>query len=313
MNLSQPLISILIPTWNRPDSLSQLVTRINSFKFSNLEIIIVDNKSEEKNWLKLQNIASLHENVRLYQNITNIGMTPNWNKAIEYAKGTWLGFICDDDMYTEDSLLRLRDLVQDIKTPCLILQNSDIKQPKEWMEKGMATYKTIALPPASGQFWHRELTDTLGGFNEEIKYCPDAEFWLRLGHYYPILKVKDFFAIPHQHKTNYMWEAFRSPDFIEQVTLSIKISAKYNLGKDSENPALLEYEVNDGLWETLRTVVNNSFLDKDQSDIFYKYYKEFIKLSIRMGRTDKMLKTFIRLSIYKLYLPFRPFVKKYIR
>lgn len=88
MNLNQPFISILIPTWNRPESLSVLVARINSFQFNDLEIIIVDNKSKEGNWLKLKNLAILNENMRLYQNASNIGMTPNWNKAIEYAKGT---------------------------------------------------------------------------------------------------------------------------------------------------------------------------------------------------------------------------------
>ena len=152
MNSSEPLISILIPTWNRPQSLVRLIERINLTKHDDIEIIIVDDHSEEENWLKLKNIASLHNNVRLFRNEQNIGLTPNWNKSIEYAKGTWLSFICDDDIYKEDAFSRIRTLIKDITTPCLILQSFEIETATEWFEKGSETARNTTLPPASGQF-----------------------------------------------------------------------------------------------------------------------------------------------------------------
>ncbi len=309
MDAFVPLISILIPTWNRPQSLARLVERINSTKYDDIEIIIVDNNSDEKNWLELKSLASLHNNVRLFRNHQNIGMTPNWNKTIEYAKGTWLGFICDDDMYKEDALPRIRALIGDIKTPCLILQNSEIEKGLEWLEKGEETVNKIALPPASGQFWHRELTDRLGGFDSRIKYCPDDEFWIRMGYFYPVLRVKEKFVISYQHDTNYMWEAFRSPDFLQQVTLSIKTRSQYTLG-ENYNSTELECKIDDGIWETLRTVINNTFLQKNRMDNFSLYFVEFIRLSFKMKRKTKMLKTLFRLIIYRCNQPLRHSVKK---
>lgn len=213
MDASVPLISILIPTWNRPQSLARLVERINSTKHDDIEIVIVDNNSEEKNWLELKSLASKYDNVRLFKNQQNIGMTLNWNKTIEYSKGTWLGLICDDDMYKEDALPRIRALIKDIATPCLIIQNSEIEKATEWLEKGEETVNKIALPPGSGQFWHRELTDRLGGLDVRLKYCPDDEFWIRMAYFYPVLRVKNYFVISYQHDTNYMWETLKEPDF----------------------------------------------------------------------------------------------------
>ena len=46
--LTTPLISILIPTWNRPQGVISLIERINSAKNSDLEIVIVDDNSEER-------------------------------------------------------------------------------------------------------------------------------------------------------------------------------------------------------------------------------------------------------------------------
>jgi glycosyltransferase involved in cell wall biosynthesis len=310
MNASAPLISILIPTWNRSHSLVRLVERINSTRHDDIEIVIVDDHSDEKNWLKLKNLASLHSNIRLFRNHQNIGMTPNWNKTIEYAKGAWLGFICDDDIYKEDALPRIRAIIGDITTPCLIIQNSEIEKAIEWLEKGKETVNKIALPPASGQFWHRELTDRLGGFDVRVKYCPDDEFWIRMAYFYPVLRVKDYFSISYQHDTNYLWEALRSPDFLQQITLSLTICSQYRLGENDNNSTALENMVNDGLWETLRTAINNTFLQKNKMQNFNLYFVEFIKLSFKMKRKTKMLKALFRLIIYRFYQPLRPSVMK---
>jgi glycosyltransferase involved in cell wall biosynthesis len=306
-----PLISILIPTWNRPQSVIRLIERINSTKHDDIEIIIVDDNSDEKNWLELESEAYLHNNVRLFRNAHNIGMTNNWNKTIEYAKGTWLGFICDDDIYKEGALLRVRKFIDEITEPCLIIQNSNIEKPTESLDKGVETVSKMQLPPASGQFWHRDITNEIGGFDKRIKYCPDDEFWVRIGFYYPVLRVKDFFVISYQHDTNYMWEIFRRPDFLQQVTLSLKTRLQYSLGENYKNPSLLEYNIKDGIWETLRTVINNTFLTKQiRIDTFFMYLVKFIKLSFKMKRKRRMLKTLFRLIIYKIYQPLRPFVKK---
>jgi glycosyltransferase involved in cell wall biosynthesis len=311
MHTSSPLISILIPTYNRPKSLVRLIERINMSKHDDIEIVIVDDNSEEKNWLDLKEIADLHYNVKLFRNQNNIGLTQNWNKTIEYSNGTWLSFICDDDIYKEDAISRIRNLIKDITKPCLILQSFEIATTTEWFEKGSETAKNITLPPASGQFWHREITDHLGGFDERIKYCPDAEFWTRIAYHYSVLKIKNFFVIPYQHDTNYMWSIFRKPDLLENVALSIKISSKYTLGNDYDNPLILENTINDGLWETLRTIINNTFLQKGKMDIFNDYIIKFIKTSFKMKRKTRMIKILFRLILYRFYQPLRPFVKKY--
>jgi len=306
---TRPLFSVLIPTFNRAKSVCNLIDEINQYRHDDIEIVVVDDCSDKVNWSTLKEFSSLHSNVRLIRNEENVGLTKNWNNTIKYAKGEWIGFICDDDEYVEDVFLRVRDLVDDIKEPCLILQSFEIEEATEWMEKGAETAKNTTLPPASGQFWSREITDKIGGFDERIKYCPDAEFWVRVAYYYPVLKVREFFVRPHQHDTNYMWSIFREPDLLENVALSIKISCRYTLGEDYDNSSL-EYAVDDGLWETLRTIINNTFLQKNKMDIFNEYILVFIKHSFKMKRKSRMVKALIRLIIYRAYQPIRPSIKR---
>jgi len=300
VSIESPLISIVIPTWNRPALVARLVGVINAAgSCEDLEIVIVDNDSIQENWTQLQQMASAHKNVRLYRNAVNIGMTPNWNKAIEYARGQWIGFMCDDDMFKPDSIERIRNLISTAPKPCLILQNSSIASESEWIEPGVTAANRVALPPASGQFWHRDITGQLGAFDERVKYCPDAEFWLRLAYHYPVLLVRDYLVIPYQHDTNYMWEAFRSPDFLEQVTLSIKLSSQWLLGENASDRKLVQYQIDDGIWETLRTVLNNTFLKRGKMKNFPRYFVEFIRYSFAMNRKWVMAKTIFRLPIVR--------------
>lgn len=310
MSHGSPLISIVIPTWNRPALVARLVAAINAADDRNdLEIVVVDDDSEEKKWTQLQQVAASYKNVRLYRNPFNIGMTPNWNKAIEYARGEWVGFMCDDDMFKPDSIERIRTLIGAAHSPCLILQNSSIGSECEWIEPGVVAANRVALPPASGQFWHRKITEKLGPFDERVKYCPDAEFWLRLAYHYPVLLVRDYLVIPYQHDTNYMWEAFRGPDFLEQVALSIKLSSQWLLGKKSSDQKLVQHQIDDGIWETLRTVLNNTFLRRGNMKEFPKYFVEFIRYSFALNRKWLMAKTIFNLPVLRA----KDLIRKIIR
>lgn len=300
MSIGSPLISIVIPTWNRPVLVARLVESINAEnKKEDIEIVVVDNDSKQENWAQLKQLATAHQNVRLFRNPVNIGMTPNWNKAIEYARGRWIGFMCDDDLLKPDSIERVRNLISTTPGPCLILQNSSICSESEWIERGVAAANRVALPPASGQFWHREITEKLGGFDERVKYCPDAEFWLRLAYHYPVLLIRDYLAVPYQHETNYMWEAFRSSDFLEQVTLSIKLSSQWLLGERASDHKLVQYQIDDGIWETLRTVLNNTFLKRGKMNNFLHYFGQFVRRSFVMNRKWLMVRTISRLPLLR--------------
>lgn len=300
-------ISIVIPTWNRPNGLRRLVELISRENVTgDIEVVIVDDCSGEENWKLLEGIRDSNKNVRLYRNSENIGMTRNWNKAVEYAEGQWIGFMCDDDMYKPDSISRIRDYISLVSKPSLILQNGSIGSEIEWIESGTVAAQRVALPPASGQFWHREITGKLGAFDERVKYCPDAEFWLRVAYHYPVLLVRDYLVIPYQHNTNYMWEIFRKPDFLEQVTLSIRLSSRWLLGERASDESLVQYLIDDGIWETLRTVLNNTFLKPGKMKNFSKYFLTFIKYSFMLNRKWVMVITIIRLPILRIKEYFRP-------
>jgi hypothetical protein len=217
--------------------------------------------------------------------------------------------MCDDDMFKSGAIDRIRSIISSEPSPCLILQNSNIESNSEWLSPGADAARKVALPPASGQIWHRDLTDKLGFYDERIKYCPDAEFWPRLAFHYPVLLVKEYFVIPYQHDTNMMWEHLDNPDFLEQIKLSLKITATWILGQDYNNTMKLNEFIDFGIWETLRTTLNNTFLVKGRMRNFALYFVEFIKYSIKTERKSLMISTVLKLPILRVKDLLRPLIK----
>ena len=96
-----------------------------------------------------------------------------------------------------------------------------------------------------------------------------------------------------------MWEAFRSADFLEQVELCITLYAKWALDEKASDKQLLQYKIDDGLWETLRTVLNNTFLKRGKTRNFLIYFVKFIRYSFALNRKWIMIKTISRLPLLR--------------
>lgn len=308
MNLNPEItLTIAIPTRNRPHFLSKLIDEILAQKINlNIEIVIVDDCSSEENWNLIKEIWKKDSCVKLFRNKKQLGLTLNWNKSISYSSGQWICLMCDDDMFKPRALERIKYLISESEKPCLILQNANIGTDTEWLEPSTLSAIKVALPPASGQIWHRELSEKIGLFDIRIKYCPDAEFWPRFAYHYPVLLVKEYFVIPFQHDTNAMWENLEKEDFLEQIALSIDLISKWHLGIDYNDKEKVKRFIDNGIWETLRTTLNNCFLTKGKMKKFLYYFFEFIKYSFKTRRILQMLITVINLPILRLKDFLRP-------
>lgn len=125
---------------------------------------------------------------------------------------------------------------------------------------------------ASGNFWHKTISDHIGGFDERFEYSPDAEYWNRIAYNYPVVKVKLNFAAYNCHTSNYMWTTWGKDDFLEQTSLLARTYLKYTCEKEEE---LTEEKITDGInssvWQTIITILSSLYADKNRKGLFNKY------------------------------------------
>lgn len=100
-----PLVTILIPTFNRSMLLRQALESALAQTYSNLEIIVCDNASTDDTG-KTVGQYTADPRLRYVRNTQNIGLVRNWEKGVvKEAKGDWFLILSDDDYLTDTNFI----------------------------------------------------------------------------------------------------------------------------------------------------------------------------------------------------------------
>ena len=96
--MNEPLVSILIPTYNRENFIAETIKSAQNQSYKNLEIIVVDNFSKDKTCEIVKKIATKDKRIKLFCNESNVGPVRNWLKCINLASGQYGKFLWSDDL-----------------------------------------------------------------------------------------------------------------------------------------------------------------------------------------------------------------------
>ena len=108
------MISIIIPTFNRSETVLLAIKSILNRNIQNLEIVIIDDASKDDTKQKIE--ALNNDSILYIRNNINLGTAQSKLKGVEAASGNYIGFLDDDDIWTVDEINFIED----------ILTNSDI-------------------------------------------------------------------------------------------------------------------------------------------------------------------------------------------
>ncbi len=107
MAQNSPLLSICIPSYNRPLQLSKLLNSIDCVDSSEIEIIICEDKSPTRNdIINIFNefVEKSKYECKLFLNEINLGYDGNIKELINKATGRYIMYMGDDDIFQKKSL-----------------------------------------------------------------------------------------------------------------------------------------------------------------------------------------------------------------
>ncbi len=102
---NQPLVSIITPTYNRPEYLKAALTSAVEQTYANIEIIVSDNCSPENPQSIIESFND--SRIRFFRNQSNLGMFANTMNAFKQARGKYVASLLDDDIWEKDFLAKL--------------------------------------------------------------------------------------------------------------------------------------------------------------------------------------------------------------
>lgn len=98
-----PLVSIGIPTYNRPQYIKKAIKSALSQSYQNLEINISDNGSPDPEVEKICcEFAKNDSRIKYYRHIKNMGPLFNYNYVLDNAHGDYHIYLADDDWLSEN-------------------------------------------------------------------------------------------------------------------------------------------------------------------------------------------------------------------
>ena len=104
ININQPKVSILIPVFNRKQYITECIQSALNQVFTDFEIVVVDNASDDGTWEICQKFAALDQRIRIFRNEINIGPVRNWLRCAQEANGEFSKILFSDDCLEPDCL-----------------------------------------------------------------------------------------------------------------------------------------------------------------------------------------------------------------
>lgn len=98
------LVSVIVPVYNTENKLKKCINSVTNSSYTNLEIIIVDDGSEEKTALLCNQLKQQDKRIKVIHQ-KNKGVSCARNKGIDIAKGEYITFVDADD-YIDEKMIK---------------------------------------------------------------------------------------------------------------------------------------------------------------------------------------------------------------
>ncbi len=219
--MTQPTISVVIPTYNNIDFLPDTLKSIRTQSYPVSEIIIVDDGSTDDTHEKIYTLGS----DLIYIRQQNSGPSSARNKGIAEASGDLVAFCDADDQWTSEKLAEqvmcfnnCPDIALVASDTAITDKEGNILIPSLLEHHGLLSFfqKLNGKPvqdalrrlleknfiPTSTVLVKREVLTKAGGFRSDIKYGEDLELWGRIAVEHEIAMVPKVHELKREHETN---------------------------------------------------------------------------------------------------------------
>lgn len=199
MSSTNPLVSVVVITYNSSKYIVETLNSVKKQTYKNIELIITDDCSTDntvsviKEWLSKNKAKFVC--AKLIESTINTGVTANYNRGIEVAAGIWIKGIAGDDIMLDNCIeCNLRyalDNPSDIifsKVKYIGNDGDIVQNPPKLFHYGafdltrrQFTYKLLSgnFLPAATSFMKKSLWLELERFDENIPMQEDWCFWIK--------------------------------------------------------------------------------------------------------------------------------------
>lgn len=212
------IISVIIPTYGKPQLLEKSINSILNQTFKDLELIIVDdNNSDSKDRKETENLVNIFiqqdSRIKYIKHKKNMNGAVARNTGIAIAKGKYISFLDSDDEYMTDRLQKCFDVMESapeiyagVYTGCEFRRSGKKYASFNNIKDGNYLIETLACKfmfgTGSNIFMRKSVIDELNGFDETFLRHQDYEFLVRVFEKYFLKAIPEVLVIKNNENLN---------------------------------------------------------------------------------------------------------------
>lgn len=213
----QPLVSIILPTYNRGEYIERAIKSVLEQTYKNIELIIVNDGSSDDTPKILSEISARDPRIIILTNKTNLGLVKTLNKGVKNARGKYIARIDDDDIWSDSEKLKKQVRFLEGNPDYILVGGGVIAVDKEGREivryllpekdEEIRSFLLLNNPFAhSTVVFKKDVWEKVRGYNEELSFSEDWDLWLRfgqLGKFYNFQEYFFYYFKGEQNRCNY--------------------------------------------------------------------------------------------------------------
>jgi GT2 family glycosyltransferase len=244
-----PKVSVIIPTFNRPQKVVRAVTSVLNQRAKDFEIIVVDDGSSDSTNRALGKYMSTIKYIR--QPVTR-GVSAARNIGIKSSMAPWVAFLDSDDYWLHDKLCsQMKFIDQNAET--VACQTKEI-----WIRKGKRVNPKTKHKKPSGDVFRqslklclvspssvivkRSLFEEVGLFDESLPAAEDYDLWLRISCRYPIYLIDKELVVKEGGHEDQLSQRFTGMDRF-RIRAIVKVIESGILSSDQISAAMEELSI----------------------------------------------------------------------
>lgn len=232
------MISIVIPLYNKAESISGTIRSVLGQTYQDFEVIIVDDGSTDDSFQVVSRLNQSEPRLTVIQK-ANGGVCSARNTGINAAKGEFIALLDADDIWDKDYLQEQMRMVSDFPECSMwginygeTIDGEVIRDVPTGLPKGfrgiVEDYFRIPgrisdLFCSSSVLIRKAVFDKVGLFDERIRYAEDSDMWFRIIARFPVAFYDKYmvfyrFDAENRAQTQYRSLKFFLPYFVDKYS-----------------------------------------------------------------------------------------------
>lgn len=204
--MNQELVSVIIPTYRRCDTLGRAIDSVLQQTYRNVEVIVVDDNNESDTYRaatqQFMNKYANVKNLKYIRHKKNSNGSVARNTGMKYALGEYICFLDDDDEFNLDKIEKQVNHIKNLDSKygavyCgfNIVRGNKIISSTKPTKQGNLFRDLMAMEWGTGSgsnvMFRKSVLEELEGFDEILKRHQDWDVLLRMFRKYEIAVIEE--------------------------------------------------------------------------------------------------------------------------